>query len=93
MGTPVEFATVTAPVRAGDCIFLYTDGLTGNKGADGNAWHRKALFDALKANGNLGVENLVKSLVKTYEAHLGDAPAEDDVTILAIEISADSAEY
>ncbi len=92
MGTPVEFATVTAPVRSGDCIFLYTDGLTDNKNSDGNAWHRKVLFDFLKANAGLGAENLVKSLVKTYEAHLGDASADDDVTILAIEISADSAE-
>ncbi len=72
------------PLRSGDRLFLYTDGLT-EAGAPGNALSISGLQDILTGAGDVCLRDQVHRLMDQAVAR-ADSARPDDVTIVAFEV-------
>ena len=70
-------------LRAGDCVTIYTDGITEALNSSGEAYGVDRLDDALSTGGD-DAGRSVASLVRNMEHFLGSASAEDDRTIVLV---------
>ncbi|MEY4631620.1 MAG: hypothetical protein RIQ81_1740 [Pseudomonadota bacterium] len=77
------------PIKAGERLVMFTDGLIECRSPAGNQWGRKALNSAL-ANGVKvgGVEDLRNHIIGSAFRFFNGVPIADDVTLVVAEISA-----
>lgn len=73
-------------LKAGDRLFIYTDGLIENYSTNNkNPFGKKRLYDALVANRDLAAKDFLSSVIKSYADHIaGELPA-DDTTLVVID--------
>ncbi len=76
----------TFPLKTGDKILFYTDGMTECKGADGNAWGLLGLNKALTALADGPIDDMKKGLIETVLKYNGTAPLADDITVVVAEV-------
>jgi serine phosphatase RsbU (regulator of sigma subunit) len=94
MGTPLgmEPTTVykdqTMKLKAGDKLFMFTDGLIECTSPDGKVWGRKFLIEQLCAVGKLPAEELKTDLLSRAFGFFANQPLADDVTVAVLEIDA-----
>jgi len=74
-------------LNAGDCIFVYTDGVTEATRADGELFGMKRLKQSLDAHKELKPDELLPAVRKDIDAFVGDAPQFDDITMLAVRLN------
>lgn len=74
------------PVRRGDLLFLYTDGLTGVHGARGRCFGERRLLAALRLAGKGSAVHVVRALREAVAAFAAVTPQSDDITMVALKI-------
>lgn len=71
----------------GDEIFLYTDGVTEAKDADGGMFREEKLLEALNRNPDEGVESRCKNVLSQVGAFVKEAEQFDDITMLSVKLN------
>jgi sigma-B regulation protein RsbU (phosphoserine phosphatase) len=70
--------------ESGDCLLLYTDGVTEALNADGSEFGIERLISFLKKNATQSASNLLKRLTEALQHFVAHQPQHDDITIIAI---------
>ncbi len=82
------FGRVTADfsvnLEPGDCIVLYTDGMTEAIDAQGFEFGLKRMIQSVQAGAPLGAADIIDRLTGELRNFVGDQPQYDDVTLIAI---------
>ena len=73
-----------AQLQSGDMIFLYTDGLSEAKNAQGEQLGRPRVLQLVQEHGDDTARQLVELMEDEVHRHAGDAAQSDDITLLAI---------
>ena len=68
----------------GDCLFLFTDGVTEAMDEDGRLYGDARLINVLDAHEFTSTEGVVQASVDDVWAYQGDAEQADDVTVMAV---------
>jgi sigma-B regulation protein RsbU (phosphoserine phosphatase) len=71
-------------LQPGDCLFLYTDGITEAMNPDGEQFSPERLVDSLQRVNGSTVEGIVGKVIGDVKKFTADATQSDDMTILAI---------
>jgi sigma-B regulation protein RsbU (phosphoserine phosphatase) len=82
-----DFDMTAISVEAGDRVAVYTDGITDCVNENGEEFGEQRLRAALEHCGGLDLSATKRCLVAALRAHAGQAPFEDDCTLVLIEIS------
>jgi serine phosphatase RsbU (regulator of sigma subunit) len=77
------FRAADAVLEPGDCLLLYTDGVTDAADAAGNHFS-KARLTALAAEFPLAAHETVARVVAELDRHVGRSSPSDDVTLLVV---------
>jgi len=80
----VKFKPDSFKMRAGDVLFLYTDGVNEAMNKDAKQFSDKRLHDTLNANRDKEVTSLVKELRHEVAVFTDGAEQSDDITMLTI---------
>ena len=67
-------------------LFLYTDGLNEAENLAHEQFGEKRLLAEVTRNVGVSSEEMVKRMIHAVSAHVGDAEASDDLTMLCIEL-------
>jgi sigma-B regulation protein RsbU (phosphoserine phosphatase) len=77
---------VTVPVQEGDCILLFTDGITDTTSCTGKQYGASRLRDLLIGNRHRGPREIVRAIAKDLEWFSGTRRPEDDRTLMVIKM-------
>lgn len=77
------FRAADAVLEPGDCLVLYTDGVTDAADAAG-AHFSKARLTAIAAESPLAAQEMVTRVVAALDRHVGSSAPTDDVTLLVV---------
>jgi sigma-B regulation protein RsbU (phosphoserine phosphatase) len=72
------------PLGVGDCLVLYTDGVTEALDAAGEEFGVEAMKRAIQASAPEGAAAIVRRVAEEVRAFVGDHPQHDDITLIAI---------
>ena len=70
----------------GDCLFLYTDGVTEAKDSNGQRFKEKRLINALNKNSNATPEELITTVRDELESFSRGTEQFDDITMLSVKL-------
>ena len=71
-------------LEPGDCLYLYTDGVTEATSADQELFGEERLQAALNAAKELPVHQLLPRIKAAIDTFVGDAEQFDDITMLGL---------
>jgi sigma-B regulation protein RsbU (phosphoserine phosphatase) len=71
-------------LEAGDCLVLYTDGVTEALDRHGEEFGLEAMKRAIQASAPEGAAAIVSRVAAEVRAFIGDHPQNDDITLIAI---------
>ncbi len=81
------FEQGTAPLRPGDLIVMYTDGVTEAVGPDGGMFGEDRLEALLRGlDRSRSAREIVEDVLEGLRRHLGGREAGDDVTVLVVRV-------
>jgi sigma-B regulation protein RsbU (phosphoserine phosphatase) len=72
------------PLEPGDCLVLYTDGVTEALNAEGDEFGLERMMQSVRAGANDGAQAIVKRIIQDVRDFTGSAPQNDDITLIAI---------
>jgi sigma-B regulation protein RsbU (phosphoserine phosphatase) len=75
----------TVPLKPGDRLALYSEGLTGVRNADGEHFGTRRLLPALEEGRRLPLAEALGGLVRVVEGWRGDVAQQDDISVLLVE--------
>jgi sigma-B regulation protein RsbU (phosphoserine phosphatase) len=75
---------VAVPLARGDCLLLYTDGVTEALDADGFEFGVDRMIDSVRASANHGAAAIIKRVIEDVRAFVGTTPQNDDITLIVI---------
>jgi len=78
------------PLRAGDVIVLYTDGITEAMDATGELFGDAALARVLSSHPGLDAAGIRERVLREVKAFVGDAEPHDDMTMVVLKIEAEA---
>ncbi len=81
-----EFTNHTIPLKAGDSLFLFTDGITDQNNELGKKFTSPRLESLIMANVKRPMEQLGGIILNTFENHMRDAIQRDDITMIGIRL-------
>jgi sigma-B regulation protein RsbU (phosphoserine phosphatase) len=85
LDTPLPFAPEVVTLRAGDRLFLYTDGLTEWARVDGEQYSAERLTRYVAEHRALPLEACLGGLLEDARSFAAGASDTDDVTVIALE--------
>ena len=91
-GCPLGYATIDEyqdrelPLRGGDRVVLYTDGLLENAGPDGTQWGRRRFNNCLVMQGPQSAVSLREAIIDAAKSHYAATPLTDDITFAIVEV-------
>ena len=71
-------------LRPGDCLFLYTDGVTEAMDKDNNEFSEKRLEKYLENINGASPEEIISGIIKEVKDFSADVHQSDDITVLAL---------
>lgn len=80
----VTYRSAKILLRAGDGLFLYTDGVTEAMDEGGNLFSERRLEDFLHHANGSSVTEIIRGAVDQVRSHAAGAPQSDDITALAL---------
>lgn len=80
----VKYRKGEHPLRPGDTLFVYTDGVTEANNIDNELFGDDRLLDALNSCDSDSMEGICKHVKKCVDEFAGKAPQFDDITMLAV---------
>jgi len=81
----IPFEEETKPLRQGDRLILFTDGVVEYRNSSGEFFGEDRFFSLLSRLGNEGIEALLDAVVGSIEDFGQGAEFEDDITLVAVE--------
>jgi len=88
--TETVYATERFTLEKEGILFLYTDGVTEAKSPEDELYGEEQLLKALQAVPQEGLANLIHCISSEVAHHAGGAPQSDDITMLAIRMTANN---
>lgn len=79
-----EWRAASHAVGPGDGVFIFTDGVTEAAGTDSGFFGTARLADVLAAQRASSAEKMVDAVVAAVRDYVGEAPAADDITCVAL---------
>ena len=76
-----DFAVALEP---GDCLVLYTDGVTEALDSDGNEFGLERTIEGVRASAKQGAAAIVARVIDDVRNFVGSQPQNDDITLIAI---------
>jgi sigma-B regulation protein RsbU (phosphoserine phosphatase) len=76
-----DFSLVLQP---GDCLVLYTDGVTEALDRNGDEFGLEAMIRSVQASASEGAAGIVQRVTSDVRAFIGDQPPHDDITLISI---------
>ena len=77
----------TVEVRSGDIFMVYTDGVTETMNRQGEEYEPERLKQLIRAHaGTFDLEHLCDRIMDSVRSFRGSVPADDDMTLLALEV-------
>lgn len=73
-----------------DKLLLYTDGITDAKNSLGQLFSKERFIEIINRSRTTAISDLISLIAKEASVHLGSKEAEDDITLLGIELIKDS---
>jgi len=86
---PLELTEETIQLQSGDRLLIFSDGVPDSTNGRGQQYGYERLLKFLKDNENLSAVDLVERLARDVTHWSGSSPAFDDLTLLALEVSAE----
>lgn len=80
------YATAQRQLEIGDCVFLFTDGVTEALDANGELFSESRLEEVLGAVGDGSTESVVTAVVDAVRRFAGDTAQSDDIAALAVRL-------
>ena len=81
----LEFPVRKLQLNPGDCLFLYTDGVTEAMDPEGNLFTDGKLKDLLgTVPAEMETKDILALVSRAVKAHAGSAEQSDDVTMLGL---------
>jgi sigma-B regulation protein RsbU (phosphoserine phosphatase) len=77
----IDFAV---PLERGDCLVLYTDGVTETLNAEGDEFGLDRMMQSVRASANDGAQTIVRKIIEDVRDFTGSVPQNDDITLIAI---------
>ncbi len=81
------FEDFEVELEPGDKLFICSDGLLESANPQGEPFGDALLHDAIRKRHGHPVSSIVAAIMHDFNAHLGPAIPEDDITLLALEIT------
>ncbi|HRY16373.1 MAG TPA: SpoIIE family protein phosphatase, partial [Candidatus Competibacteraceae bacterium] len=78
------FALLETQLAPGECLLLYTDGVTEAMDTDGRLYSDQRLHELMGRCRALTAEERVHQIMQDVRRHVGEAEQSDDITILAV---------
>jgi len=75
---------VAVELEAGDCILLYTDGITEALDNEGNEFGLERTTAAFRSSAKEGAQAMVNRLIDDLRNFVGSTPQNDDITLITI---------
>ena len=71
-------------LESGDCLVLYTDGVTEAQDRNGDEFGLEAMIRSVQASASDGAASIVQRVTSDVKAFIGDQPPHDDITLITI---------
>ncbi|MBQ9063994.1 MAG: SpoIIE family protein phosphatase [Blautia sp.] len=81
----VRYENTDFEMNPGDCVFVYTDGVTEAMDKDGELFGKKRMLAALNRDPHSSVRQLIKNVRADVSDFVGEADQFDDITMLCLE--------
>jgi sigma-B regulation protein RsbU (phosphoserine phosphatase) len=81
-----SYATTTRQLEVGDCLFLFTDGVTEALDANGELFSDSRLEEVLRSVAEGSTQSVVTSVVDAVRRFAGGAAQSDDIAALAVRL-------
>jgi sigma-B regulation protein RsbU (phosphoserine phosphatase) len=78
------YATGRLSLAPGDCVYLFTDGVTEAADPQENLFSEQRLEAVLGAGAGFSTADIVKSVAEAVRSFVGTALPSDDITMLAV---------
>ena len=75
---------VAVGIETGDCILLYTDGITEALDNEGNEFGLERTVASIRSSATEGARAIVTRLIDDLRSFVGSTPQNDDITLIAI---------
>lgn len=72
------------PLNSGDCVVLYTDGITEAMNHDDELYEIDRLCAVIEKNRTQAVQQLCDAIIEDVRRHMGDRRALDDITLMIL---------
>jgi serine phosphatase RsbU (regulator of sigma subunit) len=82
----VSFDAGSVSLCPGDLLVLYTDGVTEAMNASGEEYGEPRLLECVNTHVDLSCEDLLRRVLACVEAHVGDTPQHDDMTLVLAKV-------
>lgn len=80
----IEYDVRTIQLRPGDKLLLYTDGVVEAENENQQLYGDDTLLDLFTQLTDTTPKQTVSAIMESVKTHAGDAPASDDITVLAL---------
>lgn len=80
----VKYTTETIKLKAGDCLFLYTDGVPEATDSDNTLYGTDRMLSALNSAKASSCEKLISAVEQDISSFVGDAAQFDDFTMVCL---------
>ncbi|MBK7140899.1 MAG: SpoIIE family protein phosphatase [bacterium] len=87
----LEFTSASVPLKEGDLLFFFTDGLSEAMDADGVEYGEERIRNFVRDNRHHEPSKLVEMLMSDVRAFDPSSPPQDDTTIIALKMRANGA--
>jgi len=86
--TETVYTTERLTLKPGDALFLYTDGVTEARSPEEQLYGEPQLLKALQLVPKQALSEMIHSISAELAGHANGAPQSDDITMLAIKMTA-----
>ena len=80
----IKYKSQTIQLKKGDCIFLYTDGVTEATSSEKELFSDERMLAALNSSPDATPKELIENVKEKAYLFAGDAPQFDDMTMLCV---------
>ena len=80
------YATAARTLAPGDCLYLFTDGITEASDAAGRLFEEARLEASLRATARAPAREIVEASIARVRDFVGDTPQSDDIAAMAIRL-------
>jgi len=79
-----EFEQVSKIIEPGECLLIYSDGVTEAMNSTNEEYSEEKLLSMLKSNVNLSAKDLIEKIVSEVKTHSSKVEQSDDITLMVV---------